>query len=161
MWEYLKYNKKCNTHQHRYLKGTPECFSYSLETSRSIIKAPDWLTALGNSNTDCHKYHIYFWDNSNAGKGDICSIYRHFSVMTQRIIHGNLHDCHGYLVDAGSHSQCCNRFHIFYLWAKHGKPKFHFTEFYKIYNNKQTWYKLSDYSRPCGSFDSPVKCKNK
>ena len=36
------------------------CKPYSVVFFCSIIKAPDWLTALGNSNTNRHKHLIYF-----------------------------------------------------------------------------------------------------
>ena len=112
VWKYLETEKeyRCN-----YCTGSYRitvCLSYSVIFLCSVVKSPDWLTALSNSDTDCHKYLINFGNNPNTGNWNITSIYRICSVITQNIIQYDLHDRHGNLINAGCKSQRNNCFKI-------------------------------------------------
>lgn len=86
VWKYLETEKE---YRRNYCTGSYRitvCLSYSVIFLCSVVKSPDWLTALRNTNTDCHKHHIDFGDNTYTGNGNITSIYGICSIITQNII---------------------------------------------------------------------------
>ena len=70
-----------------------------------VIESPDWLTALGNTNTDCHKHHINFGNNTHTCDRDITSIDRISAIISQNIIQHDLHNRHRDLINTGRKSQ--------------------------------------------------------
>ena len=160
-WKQLKTSKKHYAKHNTDGKCLLISFHYPVIIMGSVIKSPNRLTPLGNADCDCHKDHIHLGNNSHAGKRDLRSIHGLCSIIPQSIIHGNLHNCHGNLINAGRHPKRYDHLQIPRLWYKHTSFQIHLPFFAKIIDYHQAGYHLTDHSCRCCTFDAPVTHKDK
>ena len=86
MWEELEADKKYHSDNSAKCYGTAVSLTHTAVFLGSVIKTPDGLGTLGDSDADGHKYLIYLGNNTNTGNGNITSIYGICSIITQNII---------------------------------------------------------------------------
>ena len=85
-------------------------FPHTVILSGTVVKSPDRLASLGNTNADGHENAVDFGNNACTGNGNVASVGRCRAVMAEHIVHDDLHQCNGDLVDAGSHTKRDNGF---------------------------------------------------
>lgn len=80
-------------------------FAHPVIVLGPVVKADDRLTALGNSDEDAQQNGIHLGNHPHAGQGDVRAIDGALPVEGEGVVHGDLHQGHSELIEAGARPQ--------------------------------------------------------
>ena len=74
-------------------------FTHPFVITGTIVVTGDWLHALRDTDDHGEKHHINLGDDAGTGQRNFTSVRGKCTLMTQGIIHDDLYDHHGNLIN--------------------------------------------------------------